>query len=54
MGQERKRGQCKPRKKKGGYRCKCKRGFSGKYCDIGKYSWYYLIRIIFILEDYVE
>lgn len=29
-----KHGQCKPRKKKGGYRCKCKRGFSGKYCDI--------------------
>lgn len=28
-----KHGQCKLRKKKGGYRCKCKRGYSGKYCD---------------------
>nr|XP_022340062.1 slit homolog 2 protein-like isoform X3 [Crassostrea virginica] len=27
-------GQCKARKKKGGYRCKCKRGYAGKFCDI--------------------
>lgn len=30
-------GQCKLRKKKGGYRCKCKRGYLGKYCDKGQY-----------------
>ena len=29
-------GQCKARKKKGGYRCKCKRGYTGKFCDIGE------------------
>ncbi|XP_076101991.1 slit homolog 2 protein-like isoform X2 [Mytilus galloprovincialis] len=29
-----KKGHCKPRKKRGGYRCKCKRGYSGKFCDI--------------------
>ncbi|XP_056004929.1 slit homolog 2 protein-like isoform X2 [Ostrea edulis] len=29
-----KNGQCKPRKKKGGYRCKCRRGYSGKFCNL--------------------
>ncbi|XP_055874290.1 slit homolog 2 protein-like isoform X2 [Biomphalaria glabrata] len=26
-------GQCKPRRRKPGYRCKCNRGYSGTYCD---------------------
>lgn len=41
-----KNGVCKPRKKRGGYRCKCKRGFSGKYCDIGEYLKIENMRII--------
>ncbi|XP_071091195.1 protein slit-like isoform X2 [Haliotis cracherodii] len=27
------RGRCKPRKNKSGYRCKCRRGYSGTFCD---------------------
>ncbi|KAL8561823.1 hypothetical protein ACOMHN_046949 [Nucella lapillus] len=27
------RGRCKPRRKQSGYKCKCKRGYSGQYCD---------------------
>ncbi|XP_076063489.1 protein slit-like [Oratosquilla oratoria] len=27
------KGQCRPRKKKGDYRCKCKSGWMGKFCD---------------------
>ncbi|GFO50375.1 protein slit-like protein [Plakobranchus ocellatus] len=27
------KGRCKPRRRKGGYRCKCKRGYRGTYCD---------------------
>ncbi|XP_012937853.1 slit homolog 2 protein [Aplysia californica] len=27
------KGRCKPRRRKSGYRCKCKRGYSGTYCD---------------------
>lgn len=30
-------GRCKPRHNKSGYRCKCKQGFAGTYCDRGKY-----------------
>ena len=29
------RGRCKRRKHKAGYRCKCKRGYSGIHCDKG-------------------
>ncbi|KAK3096058.1 hypothetical protein FSP39_022615 [Pinctada imbricata] len=27
-------GKCMPRKKRGGYRCKCSRGYSGNFCEI--------------------
>ncbi|KAK3799525.1 hypothetical protein RRG08_052709 [Elysia crispata] len=27
------KGRCKARRRKGGYRCKCKRGYTGTYCD---------------------
>ncbi|XP_050396315.1 slit homolog 2 protein [Patella vulgata] len=31
-------GRCKPRKNKPGYRCKCKRGYSGTFCNIRKFA----------------
>lgn len=30
-------GTCKPRHSKSGYHCKCKPGFSGTYCDQGRF-----------------
>lgn len=36
-------GRCRPKRKTGGYRCRCKRGWSGKFCNQGKYlGWHSL------------